>query len=60
MTLTPRQIAAYVEFNDRIDRIERAYALGIISMGAQGDGKTIEKTIKQMTADNGAKVQSDG
>ena len=60
MKLTPRQLAAYLEFNSRIDRIERADALMITAMGAQGDSKAIEKTLKQMTADNGAKVQSDG
>jgi hypothetical protein len=59
MTLTPRQIAAYMEFNDRIDRTERGHALAIAALGAQGDGKEIEKTIKRMNADNGAKVQSD-
>jgi hypothetical protein len=59
MRLTPRQIVAYLEFNNRIDCIERADALMITAMGAQGDSKAIEKTIKQMT-DNGAKVQSDG
>jgi hypothetical protein len=59
MRLTPRQIAAYLEFNSKIDRIERADALMIAAMGAQGDSKAIEKALKQMT-DNGAKVQSDG
>ena len=49
MTLTPRQIAAYLEFNSRIDRIERADALMIAAMGAQGDSKAIEKTLKEMT-----------
>jgi hypothetical protein len=60
MRLTPRQIAAYLEFNSRIDRIERADALAITALGAQGDSKDIQKTIKQMTTENGAKVQSDG
>ena len=46
MTLTPRQIAAYLEFSDRLDRIDRAHALTIAAIGAQGDSKTIEKTIK--------------
>ena len=57
MTLTPRQIAAYLEFSDKLDRIERADALMIAAIGAQGDSKAIEKTLKEMTADNGAKVQ---
>jgi hypothetical protein len=59
MKLTPRQITAYLEFNSRLDRIERAYALSIAATGAQSDAKTIQKIIKQMTSDDGAKVQSD-
>ena len=47
MTLTPRQIAAYLEFSDRLDRIERANSLTIAAIGAQGDSKAIEKTIKE-------------
>jgi hypothetical protein len=50
MTLTPRQIAAYLEFSDELDRIERADALIIAALGAQGDQKTIEKTLKDMGA----------
>jgi len=49
MSLTPRQIAAYVEFNDKLDRIDRAGALTIAAIGAQGDSETIEKTIKDIT-----------
>jgi hypothetical protein len=48
MTLTPRQIAAYLEFGAKLDRIERANNLWVAAMGAQGDGKTIEKTIKEL------------
>jgi hypothetical protein len=48
MTLTPRQIAAYLEFSDKLDRIERANALTIAAIGAQGDSKAIEKTIKEL------------
>jgi hypothetical protein len=50
MTLTPRQIAAYLEFSNKIDRIERADALAIAAIGAQGDQKTIEQTIKDINA----------
>jgi len=49
MTLTPRQIAAYLEFSQRLDRIERANALTIAAIGAQGDKKTIDKTLKEIT-----------
>ena len=49
MTLTPRQITAYLEFSDKLDRIERANDLMIAAIGAQGDSKTIEKTVKEIT-----------
>jgi Trk K+ transport system NAD-binding subunit len=52
MTLTPRQIAAYLEFSGKLDRIERADALMIAAIGAQGDSKVIEKTLKEL---NGGK-----
>jgi hypothetical protein len=48
MSLTPRQLAAYVEFNGELDRIERANALTIAAIGAQGDGKMIEKTLREL------------
>jgi hypothetical protein len=50
MTLSWRQIVAYLEFGDRLDRIERAHALTITAIGAQGDSKGIEKTIKELGA----------
>jgi hypothetical protein len=49
MTLTPRQIAAYLEFSSKLDRIERADALMIAAIGAQGDSKHIENTIKELS-----------
>jgi len=48
MTLTPRQIAAYLEFGEKLDRIERANDLTIAAIGAQGDKTSIEKTIKEL------------
>ena len=48
MTLTPRQIAAYLEFNAELDRNERADALMITAVGAQGDKQAIEKTLKEL------------
>ena len=48
MTLTPRQIAAYLEFSDKLDRIERANALTVAAVGAQGDNRAIEKTLKEI------------
>jgi|KBSMisStaDraftv2_1062788.scaffolds.fasta_scaffold193209_4 hypothetical protein len=55
MSLTPRQIVAYLEFSDGLDRIERANNLMIAAIGSQGDSKAIEKTIKEL---NGPQVQS--
>ena len=51
MTLTPRQIGAYLEFSERIDRIERADALMIAAIGAQGDNKAIEKMLKELNSE---------
>ena len=49
MTLSPRQIVAYLEFNDRLDRKERADQLVISSIGAQGDNKTVNKMLKELS-----------
>jgi len=48
MTLTPRQITAYLEFSHKLDRIDRGYALMIAAIGAQGDSKGIEKMRKEL------------
>lgn len=50
MMLTPRQIVAYLEFNDRLDRLERAHALRTTALGAQGDQKAVEKEIRDLSA----------
>lgn len=50
MTLTPRQIAAYLEFSAKLDRIDQADALTIAAIGAQGDKKAIEKTLKDLSS----------
>jgi hypothetical protein len=50
MTLTPRQITAYLEFSDKLDRIEHANKLIVAAIGAQGDQKAIEKTLKELGA----------
>lgn len=49
MTLTPRQIAAWLEFSDRIDRIDREYELMIAAVGAQGDDEIIKKMRKEIS-----------
>ena len=49
MELTPRQISAYLSFSFKLDRIKRADALWIAATGAQGDGKAIEKALKDLT-----------
>jgi hypothetical protein len=48
MMLTPRQIAAYLEFGEKLDRRERANDLVIAAIGAHGDKNAIEKTIKEL------------
>jgi hypothetical protein len=50
MTLTPRQVSAWLEFNDKLDRADRANALVTAAVGAQGDQKSIEKMIKELSA----------
>lgn len=49
MKLTPRQIAAYLEFNAELEKFERADTLTITAVGAQGDNKAIEKALKEIT-----------
>jgi hypothetical protein len=51
MTLTPRQVAAYLEFNKQLDRIERTDALMITAIGAQGDKQAIEKTLRELSSE---------
>jgi hypothetical protein len=49
MTLSPRQIAAYLEFGDRLDRVERANALVVAATGAQGDQKGIDTMLRELS-----------
>jgi len=51
MTLTPRQVAAYLEFSDKVERSERADTLLITAIAAQGDSETIEKMRKELNGD---------
>jgi aminoglycoside phosphotransferase family enzyme len=48
MTLTWKQVMAYLEFNDALDRIDRVYDLAITATGSQGDQKAIDKLIKDI------------
>ena len=50
MTLTPRQIVAWLEFGDRLDRVDRANHLVISAVGAQGDKQTLDKMFKELEA----------
>jgi hypothetical protein len=50
MSLTWPQLLAYLDLNGTLDKIERANDLWVAAMGAQGDGKTIEKVIKELGA----------
>jgi hypothetical protein len=48
MMLTWHQIAAYLEFNDKLERKKRADDLIIAAYGAQGDDKEIQKMAKEL------------
>lgn len=48
MMLTWYQIAAYLEFNDKLDGRERADDLIITAVGTRGDDKTIQKMAKEL------------
>jgi len=49
MMLTPRQLAAYLEFSDKIDRADRATDLAIAATGAQGDQKVLDKMLRELS-----------
>ena len=49
MALSPRQIAAYLEFSDRLDGIARATRLADTVVGTRGDQKTVDRLMKQLT-----------
>jgi hypothetical protein len=49
MTLTPRQISAYLDFSERLDALDRAADLMVTAVGAQGDQKAFDKMLKQLT-----------
>jgi len=48
MNLTWRQLNAYLEFNDTIDRQEQGNALWVATIGAQGDDKMIKQAIREL------------
>jgi len=45
MSLSPRQLWAYLEFSNHADGIDLART----AIGAQGDGETIKKMIEELT-----------
>ena len=45
MTLTWRQLDAYLEFSNHVDGLD----LTLNAIGAQGDGETIKKMIQELT-----------
>lgn len=49
MMLTPRQLAAWLEFSDKLDRVDRANALAIAATGAQGDQKALDKLLRELS-----------
>ena len=50
MTLTPRQLVAWLEFSDKLDRIDRATSLVVSALGAQGNKESIDKMFKELTS----------
>ena len=48
MMLTPRQLWAWLELTDKLDRIDQKKRLVISAIGAQGDKQAIEKTLKEL------------
>jgi hypothetical protein len=50
MTLTPKQMFAYLEFGEQVDRMTRANNLVIGYVGAQGDKKAIDAMLKELGA----------
>lgn len=52
MTLTPRQVAAFLYFGGTIDRREQAIALSVAALGAQGKRQDINKHIQTLTAED--------
>jgi hypothetical protein len=49
MTLTLRQIMAYLEFSDGLDRTDHANALRIAWTGAQCDKQAVDKVLKELS-----------
>lgn len=48
MNLTWKQVVAYLEFSDTLDRYDRAADLVITATGSQGDGKQLEALFKEL------------
>lgn len=49
--MTPRQIAAHLEFADADARLEAAQALVISTLGARGSQRDVDKTLGEWTRD---------
>jgi hypothetical protein len=49
MKLTWRQAAAWLEFGDKLDCIERANALIVTYTGAQGKWEAVDKMLKNLS-----------
>jgi hypothetical protein len=50
MTLTWREIVAWLEFSYKLDRIDRANHVMTTAYGTQGDKQSIDKVVKELTA----------
>ena len=51
MMMTWREIVAWLEFSDKLDRTDRAKQLVISTIGAQGDKQTREKYLKELVSE---------
>ena len=48
MTLSWRQIVAYIRLCEKLDRMTQVNDLSTIYVGAQGDAKSVEKMIREL------------
>ena len=49
MRLTPRQLDAYLELAEQLDRADRASDLVVANVAAQGDKTAVEKALKELS-----------
>jgi len=52
MTLTWRQVVAYNVLNDMLDKVDRAHALWVATLGAQGDVGKVKQALMELADGN--------